>query len=147
MSNLSIIKLGWPNWFYQFLCERWSSFNSKGFCYSYGWFCSVCERETYICMGLISRKFSGFLFMFSTGFMVFSVLFLFPLSITLSLCTVCDAISHNIVEVLSINPSADVHVFGDCNFLHGDWLTYSGRTDRPGELLYSFYLRRPYLDC
>ena len=45
---------------------------------------------------------------------------------SLSLCMVFDSISSNIDEVLSINPSANVFVFGD-------WLTYSGRTDRPGQ--------------
>ena len=59
--------------------------------------------------------------------------------------TVFDAISHNIVEVLSINPSANVYVFGDFNFHHKDWLTCSGETDRPGELCY--YLKRLYSDC
>ena len=29
-------------------------------------------------------------------------------------------------------------VFGDFNVHHKDWLTYSGETDRPGELSYSF---------
>ena len=29
-------------------------------------------------------------------------------------------------------------VFGDFNVHHKDWLTYSGATDRPGELCYSF---------
>ena len=52
-----------------------------------------------------------------------------------SLCTVFDSISSNIDEVLSINPSANVFVFGDFNVHHKDWLTYSGGTDRPGELL------------
>ena len=28
--------------------------------------------------------------------------------------------------------------FGDFNLQHKDWLTYSGRTDRPGELCYNF---------
>ena len=51
-----------------------------------------------------------------------------------SLCTVFDSISSNIDEVLSINPSA-VFVFGGFNVYHTDWLTYSGGTDRPGELL------------
>ena len=37
-----------------------------------------------------------------------------------------------------INPSADVFVFGDFNVHHKDWLTYSGGTDRPGELCYNF---------
>ena len=29
-------------------------------------------------------------------------------------------------------------VFGDFNVHHKDWLTYSGGTDRPGELCYNF---------
>ena len=55
-----------------------------------------------------------------------------------SLCMVFDSISSNIDEVLSINPSANVFVFGDLNVHHNDWLTYSGGTDRPGELCYNF---------
>ena len=55
-----------------------------------------------------------------------------------SLCTVFDSISSNIDEVLLINPSANVFVFGDFNVHHKDWLTYSGGTDRPGELCYDF---------
>ena len=47
-------------------------------------------------------------------------------------------ISFNIDEVLSINPSANVFAFGDFNVHHKDWLTYSGGTDRPGELCYNF---------
>ena len=47
------------------------------------------------------------------------------------LCMVFDSISSNIDEVLSINPSANVFVFGDFNIHHKDWLTYSGGTDRP----------------
>ena len=49
---------------------------------------------------------------------------------------VFDSISSNIDEVLSINPSANVFVFGGVHYK--DWLTYSGRTDRPGELYYNF---------
>ena len=49
-----------------------------------------------------------------------------------------DSISSNKDEVLSINSSANVFVFGDFNFHHKDWLTYSGGTDRPGELCYNF---------
>ena len=55
-----------------------------------------------------------------------------------ALCTVFDSISSNIDEVLSINPSANVFVFGDFNVHHKAWLTYSGGTDRPGELCYNF---------
>ena len=48
------------------------------------------------------------------------------------------SISSNIERVHSINPSADVFVFGDFNVHHKDWLTYSSGTDRPGELCYNF---------
>ena len=54
------------------------------------------------------------------------------------MCTVFDSISSNIDEVLSINPSANVFVFGDFNVHHKDWLTYSGGTDQPGKLCYNF---------
>ena len=53
----------------------------------------------------------------------------------LSLCMAFDSISSHIDDVLSINPSANVFVFGDFNVHHKDWLTYSDGTDRPGELL------------
>ena len=53
------------------------------------------------------------------------------------LCTVFDSTSSSIDEVLSINPSANVFVFGDFNVHQKDWLTYSGETDRPGELCYN----------
>ena len=59
-----------------------------------------------------------------------------------SLCTVFDSISSNIDEVLSINSSANVFVFGDFNVHHKDWLTYSGGTDRPGELCYNFSITK-----
>ena len=55
-----------------------------------------------------------------------------------ALCTVFDSISSNIDEVLSIDPSANVFVFGDFHVHHKDWLTYSSGTDRPGELCYNF---------
>ena len=56
----------------------------------------------------------------------------------LRLYAVFDAISSDIGEVLSINPSTNVLVFGDFDVHHKDWLTYSGRTNRPGELCYNF---------
>ena len=55
-----------------------------------------------------------------------------------SLCKVFDAIASNIDEVLSINPSANVFVFGDFDVHHKDWLTYSSGTVRSGELCYNF---------
>ena len=51
---------------------------------------------------------------------------------------VFDSVSSNIDEVLLINPSAYVFVFGEFNLHHKDWLTYSGGTDRPSELRYNF---------
>ena len=48
------------------------------------------------------------------------------------------AISSNINEVLLISPSANVFVFGDFNIHLKTWLTYSGGTDRTGELCYNF---------
>ena len=45
-------------------------------------------------------------------------------------------------EVLSINPSANVFVFGDFNTHYKDWLTYSGGTDRPGELCCNFSISK-----
>ena len=55
-----------------------------------------------------------------------------------SLCTAFYSISSNIDEVLSINPSANVFLFGNFNVHHKDWLTYSSGTDRSGELSYNF---------
>ena len=57
---------------------------------------------------------------------------------SLPLCTAFDSISSSTDKVLPINPSASVFVFGDFNVHHKDWLTYSGGTDRPGELCYNF---------
>ena len=51
--------------------------------------------------------------MFSTG-VTSLVVFFFPYqSPSLPLCMVCDSISSNTDEVLSINPSANVFTFGD----------------------------------
>ena len=55
-----------------------------------------------------------------------------------SLYTVFDSISSSIDEVLSINSSANVFVFGDFNVHHKDWLIYSGGTDWSDELCYNF---------
>ena len=53
--------------------------------------------------------------------------FFFPYrSPSSALCTVFDSISSNIDEVLSINPSANLSVFGHFIVHHKDWLTYSG---------------------
>ena len=76
--------------------------------------------------------------MFLTGLFHFVSYFFFlyrpPSS---SLYTVFDSNLYNIVEILSINPSANVFIFGYFNVHHEDWLTYSGRTDRHGEHYYN----------
>ena len=64
--------------------------------------------------------------------LLYSVFYIFFLcQCPSSFCMDFDAISSNIDEVLPINPSANVFVFGDFNVHHKDWLTYSGGTDRP----------------
>ena len=50
---------------------------------------------------------------------------------------VFGSISSSIDDVLPINLSA-AFVLGDFNVRHKDWLTYSGGTDRSGELCYNF---------
>ena len=55
-----------------------------------------------------------------------------------ALCMVFVSISSNIDEVLLINPSANVFVFGNFNVHHKDWLNYSSGTNRPDELCYKF---------
>ena len=74
-------KLRWLNWFWQFLCEGQSSFNSKRLYYSYAWSCSLCERRTSFCMVLISKKPCRFLLIILTSFTSFSVLLVFLLLI------------------------------------------------------------------
>ena len=73
------------------------------------------------------------------GFTSLTVYFFFLYwSPSSSLCTVFDSISSNIDEILSINPSANVFVFGNFNVHHKGWLTYSGKTDTSGESCYNF---------
>ena len=57
---------------------------------------------------------------------------------------VLDSISSNIDEVLSVNPSGNVFAFQDFNVHHKNWPSYSGGTDRLGELCYNF--KQPYSD-
>ena len=129
-------KPGWLNWFWQFLCEGLSSFHQKGFYYSYAWSCSLCEAKTSFWTRLISRKFCRFLLVFHC--LYFTLCLTYFSSIDHILWMVFDSFSSNIDEALSINPSANVFVFGGFNIHHKDWLTYSGGTHRPGELCYNF---------
>ena len=65
---------------------------------------------------------------------VFYFFFLYRSS--LLLWTVFDPISLD--KILLTNSSANVFVFGNFNVHHKDSLTYSGGTDRPGELCWNF---------
>ena len=56
----------------------------------------------------------------------------------LSLCTVFDSISSNVDEVLLINPSANVFVFGTFKVHHQDLLTYSSGTDTLSDLKWPY---------
>ena len=89
-------------------------------------------------MGLVSRKLSRLVLMFSTGFTSLSIFFFLFRSPSSSLCTIFDSVSSSTDEIILINPSANVVVFGDFNVHHKDWLTYSGGTDQLGELCYNF---------
>ena len=51
-----------------------------------------------------------------------------------------DFVSYNIDDIVSINLSSNMLVFGGFNIRYNDWLTYSSGTDRPDELL------QPYSD-
>ena len=88
----------------------------------------------------LSLEISGDSYLCFRLVLLYSVSYFFFLyrSPSSSLCTVFYSISSNIDEVLSINPSANVFIFGDFNVHHKDWLTYSSRTDQPGELCYNF---------
>ena len=118
-------KLGWLNWFGQFLYEGLSSFNLKRFYYSYAWSCSLCERRTFFAGDLsLENSVDSYLCFWLVLLNSVSYFFFLRWSPLLS-CTDFDSIWSNIDGVLSINPSANVFVFGDFNIHHKDWLTYS----------------------
>ena len=84
---------------------------------SFAWYVSLKTLEnadSYLCF--LCHSVSYFFFLYQSP---------------LSLCLVFDSISSNIDEIFSINPSANVFVFGNFNVHHEVWLTYSGGTDRP----------------
>ena len=89
------------------------------------------SADCYLCFRLaLLRSVSYFFFLYQSPSSTF--------------CTVFDSISSNIDEDLSINPSANVFVFRDFNVHHKDWLIYSCRTNRPGELCYIFSISNDF---
>ena len=128
-------KPGWLNWFWQFLSERLSFFNLKGFYYLYAWSHSLCEGRTSFCSGQdlsLENSADSYLRFWLALLQSVSYFFFLNQSPSSSLCTVFDSISSNTDEVLSINPSVNVFVFGDFSIIHKDWLTFFGGTGRPG---------------
>ena len=123
-------KLGWPDWFWQFLCEGLSFFDPKRFYHLHAWSCSLCERRTSFCTEIISRKLGRFLCFQLALLHSVSYLFFRYWSPSLLLCEAFDSSSFNIDRVLTINPSANVFVYADFNIHHKDCLSYSGGTDR-----------------
>ena len=81
--------------------------------------------------------------MFSAGFTLFSVFPFFLYQSPSCLYTVFHAISSNIDDVLSLNLYANVFVFGGFKAYHKDELSYSGETDKPGELCYTQMVNFP----
>ena len=82
------------------------------------------SADSYLCFRLaLLHSLSYFFFLYRSPFS--------------SLCKVFDSVSSNIDEVLSFNPPANLFV----NVYHKDWLTYSGGTDKSGELCYMTLLR------
>ena len=65
----------------------------------------------------------------------FIVLLFSSQSVSVFLCPVCDTVLSNTGKAPSIDSSANVSVFGDFNYPHNDWLIYSRKTYRPGELV------------
>ena len=88
---------------------------------------------TYLCKSLQILT-----YVFDWLYFTVSYFFFLYWSLSSSLCTVFGSISSNIDQVLSTNPSANVFVFPDFQIHHKEWLTYSGATDRSGELCYNF---------
>ena len=111
-------KLWWLNWFWQFLCCR---IPKDSITYMHGLAVYVKEglpfaqdlslensSDSYLCFQLaLLHSVSYFFFLYQSP--------------TLSLCMVFDSISSNIDDILLINPSANVFVFGDFNVHHKDW--------------------------
>ena len=88
---------------------------------------------TYLCKSLQILT-----YVFDWLYFTVSYFFFLYWSLSSSLCTVFGSISSNIDQGLSTNPSANVFVFPDFQIHHKEWLTYSGATDRSGELCYNF---------
>ena len=96
-------------------------------------------RKDFLCTGCISKKTLKILTYVFNWLYLTQSLTSFS-SIDHLLCAYAwflDSISYDIDDILSIDPSSNVFVFGDFNIYHKDWLNYSDGTDRPAKLCYS----------
>ena len=113
-------KPGWP-WFWQFLCERLSSFNPKdSSTHMHGLTVYVKEGLPFARDFSLENSADSYLYFKLAVLHSVSYFFFLYWSPSLSLCTVFDSISSNIDELLSINPSAYVFLFREFNFHHKD---------------------------
>ena len=96
------------------------------------------EGRTLFCMGLISRTLQIFTYLFNRLYCTQCLTSFSSIDHLLCLYAWLFILFHQTDEVLLIKPSANVFVFGEFNVHHKGWLTYSGGTDRPGELCYNF---------
>ena len=131
--------LGWLNWFWQIFCGGYLPLIQKdSTTHMHGLAVYLKEGIPFARdLSLENLADSNLCFRLALLHSVSYFFFLYR-SPSPSLCTVFDSIWSNIDKILSINPSANEFVFGDFNVHHEDWLTYSGGTDRPGELCYNF---------
>ena len=121
-------KLEWLISFWQCLCEGLSSFNQNDSVTHIHGLAVYVKEDLPFARDLSLEKSAASYLRFWLALPHSVSCFFPPLSITL--CTVFDAILSKIEEVLWISPSANVFVFGDFNICHKDELTYSGETDR-----------------
>ena len=115
-------KPGWLNWFWQFLCERLSSFNPKdSSTHMHG--LTVYVKEGLPFAQELSLENSADSYLFFWLILLHSVSYIFFLyqPPSLFLCLVFDCISSNIDEVLLI-------IFGDFTIHHKGKHTYSSGT-------------------
>ena len=120
------------------LSLRLSSFNSKEFWYSCAWSHIYVKEGLPFALDLSLENSANSYLCFQLA-LLHSVSYFFFLywSPSLSICMVFDSISSKTDKVFSINPSANLLVFGDINICHKDCLTYSGGTERTDELCYN----------
>ena len=134
-------KFRWLNWFWQFLCKGLSLIWEDSITHVHGLAVYVKEGLHFAWTLSLESSANSYLYFWLASLHSVSYFFFLCPSPSSLLCMVFNSISSNIDEVFSINTAPNVFVFGDFNMHHEDWLTYSGGTDRPGEICYNFPIR------